>query len=74
VRSPSELDGQIEAAYRQARRYRAGILAGIEVATPRYLVIVSDDHLTMPSPQTAGEATYEYRNIAVNPSAPSKQK
>jgi hypothetical protein len=72
VRNVRELPGKLEEAYRQAKRYRQGILAGFEVASPRYLVIVSEDHTEMPSPNQEGDVTYEYRNIAVSPSPPSK--
>jgi hypothetical protein len=38
------------------------------------LVIVSDAAMTMPNSIVDGSMTYEYRNVAVNPSTPSKQK
>ena len=72
VRSESELQRKCREAVEQARRYREGILAGFEVGSPRYLVMVSPDHLSMPSPQAEGDVMYEFRNIAVDPSSPSR--
>ncbi|MGO9229493.1 MAG: hypothetical protein ACLQKA_09830 [Bryobacteraceae bacterium] len=72
VRGPDEPKKMCRAAYEQARRYRAGILAGFEVASPRYLVIVSKGHIEMPIPIQEAEVTYEYRNIAVDPGTPSQ--
>jgi hypothetical protein len=73
VRREGELSQKLREAYEQARRYREGILAGFEVTSTRYLVIVSGDHFDMPSPKHEGEVTYEYRNIAVAPSTPSQR-
>ena len=72
VRHDGELHKKVQEAYEQAKRYREGILAGFEIASPRYLVIISEDHIAMPIPKQEAEATYEYRNIAVAPSTPSR--
>jgi len=72
VRKEAELQEKIEQACEQAKRYRSGILAGFEVASPRYLVIVSQDHLDMPPPLEDNGVLYEHLNIAVSPSSPSK--
>jgi hypothetical protein len=72
VHSENEIQGKIDQAYEQAKRYRKGILAGFEVASPRYLVMVSDDYLEMPRPREDGEVFYEHLNVAVSPSSPSK--
>jgi hypothetical protein len=72
VRNASELPNKLEDAYQQATRYRVGILAGFEVASPRYLIIVSKDYLELPPPRQENNVVYEYRNIAVSPSTPSK--
>jgi hypothetical protein len=74
VRTAKQLEFQCEAAYKQAVSYNRGILAGFPVASTRYLVIVSDAAMTMPNSIVDGSMTYEYRNVAVNPSTPSKQK
>jgi len=72
VRNPPELAKKLEDAYRQAKRYRQGILAGFEVASPRYLVMVSEDHLPLPKLEEEDGVFYEYRNIAVAPRSPSR--
>lgn len=72
VRAEDELQQKIEQAYEQAKRYRSGILAGFEVASPRYLVVVSQDHLEMPQARQESGVLYELLNIAVSPSSPSK--
>ena len=72
VRDRTELAAKLDGAYQQAKRYRQGILAGFEVASPRYLVIVSQDRIRVPEPKAEQDVTYEYRNIAIAPAAPSK--
>lgn len=59
-------------AFHQAEQYTRDTLAGFELSSHRYLVLVSEDFLSpVPVvPSTAGR-TYEVRNIAVNPSTPS---
>jgi len=74
VNSLSELDAKAQAALGQARRYAGGILAGIDIASTRYLVMVSEEMMPMPSQVIDGDLTYEYRNVAVNPGTPSKQR
>lgn len=74
VRTLERMKAQSEAAYKQAASYNRGILAGFPVASTRYLVMVSEDVMQMPDSVVDGATTYEYRNVAVNPSTPSKQK
>jgi hypothetical protein len=71
VRKPSELDAKSKQAFSQADNYSVGALAGFEMASRRYLVMVSKDRLTMPPAKSSGHTIYEYRNIAVSPSVPS---
>ena len=66
-----ELAQKAQEAFDQARRYREGILAGFEVASPRYLIIVSSDYSIMPGVREEAGVKYDYRNIAVSPSTPS---
>lgn len=61
-----------EQAFEQSKRYSSGILAGFEVTSPRYLVMVSSDHLAMPQPRDDHGVRYEHVNIAVSPSPPSQ--
>lgn len=72
VRKDGELQEKIKQAYEQAKLYRSGILAGFEVASPRYLVMVSLDHLEIPPPREDNGVLYEHLNIAVAPSSPSR--
>jgi hypothetical protein len=71
VRTETELPAKAEEAYEQAKRYSEGILAGFELASRRYLVLVSRHHLDLPSPRQDAEVIYEYRNVAVSPRTPS---
>jgi hypothetical protein len=70
VETKGELDGRAEQAYEQARRYSSGILAGYELSSRRYLVMVSSDFLQMPNPREDRSVLYEYVNVAVSPSSP----
>ena len=54
----------------QAGIYSSSILAGFELASRRYLVIVTEDRLQMPDPELDGVVTYEYVSIAVSPRGP----
>jgi hypothetical protein len=73
VREPRELLTKAEEAYRQAKRYNEGIFGGFELASRKYLILVSRDRLEMPGPLKEKEATYEYRNVAVSLSTPSRR-
>ncbi|MCP3144552.1 hypothetical protein [Pyxidicoccus xibeiensis] len=59
-------------AFSQAELYTSGPLAGFELSSHRYLVLVSKDQLTpLPTVPSTSERIYEVRNIAVEPSSPS---
>jgi hypothetical protein len=61
-------------AFAQAETYSGGLLAGFELTTVRYVVLVSLDRLA-PIPDRRGKtATYRHINIAVQPSVPSRVK
>ncbi len=73
VRDPIKEVGKKSAdALKQARRYSSGILAGFELTTYRYLVIVSEGVLEMPEDINENELIYRHINIAVDPATPSK--
>ncbi len=72
VRNRGDTKAQADQALTQARRYSAGVLAGFELTSMRYLVLVSDDHLTLPPDVIGGGVTFRHINIAVAPSKPSK--
>jgi hypothetical protein len=71
VRDANELVGKAQEAFDQARRYSEGSLAGFELASRRYLVIVSTPRLEMPSDRTQDLVTYQHINVAVGPATPS---
>lgn len=71
LRSAAEVEQKLAEAKAQAARYTAGSLAGLELAHYRYLVIVSEQDLTMPADDKDGGVTYRKINIAVNPKPPS---
>lgn len=70
--SKSELEEKTSQALKQAKRYSAGILAGFELASYRYLVIISKDVLEMPQDIRGDDTIYRYINVAVDPKTPSK--
>ena len=73
VRSQSELSSKLEGARQQIQRYSQGVLGGIELADSRFVVLVSADHLALPPDEISDSVTLRYRNIAVQPSTPSKR-
>jgi hypothetical protein len=73
VREPSELSAKAEEAFKQAKLYGVGSLAGFEVKTKRYLVMVSRHRIEMPPNRTDADIEYEFVNIAVEPSVPSSE-
>jgi hypothetical protein len=59
-------------ARKQAHQYTKGILAGFELAAYRYIIIVSERPVSLPSDVTIDGFTYRHLNIAVDPPTPSK--
>ena len=74
VRKPAERDAQAEQGRRQAGRYSTGSLASVELASNRYVVLVSERHLDPIADVREGDVTYRHVNIAVDPASPSKSK
>lgn len=74
VRAHDKLDTKADEAFRQASLYGIGVLAGFELASRRYLVMVSTDRLDMPSDRVEGNVTYQYKNIATDPKSPSQDR
>lgn len=68
------LEERSEQAYSQAARYSAGSLGSFELATYRYLVLVSKDTLEVPADRHEGGVQYRHVNIAVKPRSPSKSR
>jgi hypothetical protein len=71
VKKPADSDTQAAQALKQANRYAAGIFAGFELTSRRYLILVSSDHLPKHSVRRENDVEYEYVNIAVEPREPS---
>lgn len=72
VNSPSEGRQKAAQALAQAERYSAGILGGFELATQRYLVLVSAQELAVPDDLQRGDILYRHINICVTPTVPSR--
>lgn len=73
VRKDSELNTKIKEAYEQTKIYQAGVLGGVELANYRYLVMVSEKSLKMPSDLIEGASIYRHINLPVNPDSPSEE-
>lgn len=56
----------------QAQRYAEGILAGIELASCRYAIVVSKEQVDVPTDITERNVLYRHINIAVEPRVPSR--
>jgi hypothetical protein len=60
-------------AHEQARLYSTGVLAGFQLSSRRYLVLVSgNDLVSMPVARKEGSVIYEYVDVAVSPIVPSE--
>ena len=70
--APADTAAKAQAAYNQASRYAAGALAGIELATYRYLVLVSSKAIELPADSQVDGITYRHVNIAADPDVPSR--
>jgi hypothetical protein len=71
VAGSGNVDLQYEHARSQAASYASGALAGVELASHRYLIAVSQKQLAPPSDVVSGGVTYRHINIAVDPDTPS---
>lgn len=74
IRKAKELEQQANKAYKQAKRYSCGVLAGFELANYRYLVIVSEKNIYDMPPviNDDNSITYKHINVAVKPTTPSQ--
>ena len=63
---------QFEQARHQAQLYAQGALAGSELTSYRYAVVVSRKQVSLPDDLIADGVVYRHVNIAVNPLPPSK--
>ncbi len=69
--SPSEAKIKLEEAMFQSQKYSIGVLGGIELISPRYIVIVTKDYIPLPNDIEVGDIKYRHLNIATEPSVPS---
>lgn len=72
VKDATVVDEVAAAARAQAHLYASGPLAGVELANPRYMILVSEETLARPDDMIEGGVTYCHRCVAVSPSTPSK--
>jgi hypothetical protein len=64
---------QLAAAARaQVKAYSSGVFGGIELKRTRYIIVVSQDNITLPRDLVENEVTYRHINLAVCPRTPSK--
>lgn len=74
VRDSRQARAAFDQAFAQARRYAVGVLGGLELASRRYMVLVSTDRLELPPAREEGSVTYEPVNIAIDPTTPSRAR
>ncbi len=72
ARTRAEETSRYKEAMVQAELYSSGILAGIELATVRYLVVVSERQIQLQPDEQKGDILYRKINIAVDPRTPSE--
>lgn len=63
---------EFKVAEKQAEFYSTGVLGGVELASHRYLVVVSKKQILLPLDEVRKGITYRHINIAVEPESPSK--
>jgi hypothetical protein len=71
-RKESEGANKFVEAREQATRYACGMLAGIELASYRFVIVVSKRRVEPPADIVSNGVTYRHVNIPVNPQSPSK--
>lgn len=73
VRPKDVAETKAREAYGQVRRYGASILAGLELADYRYIVLVSKTRIDLPPDFEEDGVRYCHINIAVEPETPSRE-
>jgi hypothetical protein len=63
---------KISVAREQANLYKGGVLAGIELRSYRYLIVVSQRRLRLPGDEELQKVRYRHVNIAIRPGTDSK--
>lgn len=74
VQEENQLASMIERARIELRAYSSGSASGYELASVRYVIVVSEDGLPMPADAVEGQVRYKFVNIPVDPKTPSKTK
>jgi hypothetical protein len=72
VNASGEAESKFEEARNEAHRYGQGVLAGNELTSYRYGIVVSEEHVQVPDDITRDGVIYRHINIAVKPKPPSK--
>jgi hypothetical protein len=72
VRHPPDSIAIAERARSQAQAYAVGIMAGIELSSYRYIVLVSQKKLPSIDDVYLAGATYRHINVAIHPAPPSR--
>jgi hypothetical protein len=72
ITSARNINSIAESARKQATLYGTGSLAGIELATYRYIILVSEVQISCPPDIEEAGITYRHINVAVCPKSPSK--
>jgi hypothetical protein len=67
----SDAEKKVTEAQNQAELYSVGVLGGIELVNPRYIVVVSKDYVALPSDIEINGVIYRHINLATEPSVPS---
>lgn len=72
ARCEEDLHQKVRQAINQLRKYSSSSLAGYELSTVRYIVIVTEKALQLPSDFSDENIEFRHINIPVAPSVPSK--
>ena len=62
---------KVDEARVQAEKYSSGILGGIELVSPKYIIVVTKDYVRLPADVEVEGIKYRNVNIATEPSVPS---
>jgi hypothetical protein len=72
AKTDNEAQKRFDEARIQAKRYAEGVLAGNELRAFRYLVVVSNNHITVPEDFEDEAVVYRHINIVTSPATPSQ--
>ena len=72
AKTDNEAQRRFSEARIQTKRYAEGVLAGNELRAFRYLVVVSNDHITVPEHFEDEAVVYRHINIVTSPATPSQ--